>query len=240
MPNSEKRKLLDQPQEVINRWIAIKFIRTLRPKFERVSRVYLRIKLTLSERKRLKALRYTLDTFVEESRRVQKTEFNSIKQIFNIALFFLLAERDIQAVKIDALTHPDPWKRNLCLRVILLTMHEWDMSKVAPANKMNMIYENAGISRELRTKMSLALRQMNKAQSRAKKMLANIRHSTIAHRDANALEQYRTIVNLDTIKTMKILTPFYEAVELYNEAFLQLMNESSRPAALLKQYSKNA
>jgi hypothetical protein len=37
----------------------------------------------------------------------------------------------IQAIKIDALTHPDEWTRKLQARVILLTIYEWDADEVS-------------------------------------------------------------------------------------------------------------
>lgn len=238
MPESDKRKLFDQPQEVINRWFSIKAIRISRPYIEGFSRFYLRIKLRIGERKRKKALDKAFDTIVREAQKSEKREFHSTSQIFNIALYFLLAEMDIQALKIDALTHPNKWKRNLNLRVMLLVMHEWDMSKVASANKMNVIYESANISEELRREMSLALREMNKAQTKAKKLLSKIRHSTIAHRDADALLQYRTIVGIDTTEALKVLATFYESIDLFNKALPKLMLASSHPMALLKQHGK--
>lgn len=239
MPESRKRKLFDQPQKVINRWFKIKAIKISKPYIESITRFYLRIKLKVSERKGKKQLQSTFDTIVRESTKAQKRNFHSTKEIFNISLFFLLAEKDIQALKIDALTHPDAWQRNLSLRVMLLVMHEWDMSKVASANKMNTIYENADISQELRQEMNLALRAMKKAQNKARKLLSHIRHSTIAHRDPNALYQYKTIVGLNTIQSLKILASFYEAVNLFNKALPKLMLEASQPMSLLKQYGKN-
>lgn len=240
VPKSRKRKLLDQPQVIINRWVSIKTIRTFRPYIEGTARAYLRLKLKLSERKRKKALLSAFETIVKENIRAQNYEFYSTKELLNISLFFMLAERDIQTLKIDALTHPDQWQRNLSLRVMLLVMHEWDMSKVASARKMNRIYEHAGIGHPLREEMALALRKMNRAQVAARKLLAHLRHSTIAHRDADALRQYRTIMDLDTLKTLKILASFYEAVDLFNVALPKLMIDSSRPLSLLKQYGKNA
>lgn len=240
MPEPGKRKLFDQPQEVINRWFRIKAIKITRPYIAGIARYYLRIKLKISERKKKKLLKSTFDTIVREATKAQKREFRSTKEIFNISLFFLLAERDIQSLKIDALTHPDKWQRNLSLRVMLLVMHEWDMSKVAPANKMNSIYENAGVSLELRQEMALALKAMNKAQNKARKLLSHIRHSTIAHRDADALCQYKTIASIDTMQTLKILASFYEAADLFNKALPKLMLEASQPISLLKQYGKNA
>ncbi len=56
----------------------------------------------------------TLQTIAYETARAKRLKFEANTTVLNIGLFFLIAERDIQAVKIDALTHPDPWVRVTC------------------------------------------------------------------------------------------------------------------------------
>ena len=119
-------------------------------------------------------------------------------------------------------------------------MHEWNMAKVAPANKLKEAFDNAGINESLRKEMIISLRLVNKAQSKAKKALSNARHSTIAHRDSDAMFQYETIQNLDTSETMEIMVSFYEAADLFIKTLPKVMIEASGFNSLLKQYSKNA
>jgi len=240
LPKEHKRKLLDQPQHVINRWFAIKAIRICRPYIEWMLRVYLRVRLTFQERKCSKDLEAAFETTLKEFKKLSSTEFEELKVFFILSFFFLIAERDIQAVKIDALSHPDKWKRNISLRIILLVIYEWDMAKVAPANKLNESYEAAGISQDSRDEMTVAFRKINKAHSKAKKLLARARHSTIAHRDANALLQYEIISKLDTQETLKIAASFYEGADLFIQALPKLMLEAGSFPSLLKQYGKHA
>jgi hypothetical protein len=235
-----KRKLFDQPQNVINRWFAIKAIRISRPYIEGALRVFLRVRLSFQERKRSKALEAAFDTTLREFRKLNSTKFDELKVFFNLSLFFLIAERDIQSVKVDALSHPDKWKRNVSLRIILLVIHEWDMAKVAPANKLNEAYEAAGISQESRDEMTAAFRKINKAHAKAKKLLARERHSTIAHRDANALLQYELISKLDPQETLKIAVSFYDGADLFIKTLPKLMLEAGSFPSLLKQYGNHA
>ncbi|EJM92484.1 hypothetical protein [Pseudomonas sp. GM67] len=237
MPRGEKKKLFDQPPRVINRWFAIKAIRISRPYIESSLRFYLRIKLTLRERERSLALTSTLNTTIKEFRKLNQSNLEPLKIFFNLSLFFLLAEKDIHAVKIDAITHSDEWKRNLSLRVMLLVIHEWDMSKVAPANKLNEAYEAAGISEELREEMRVAFRKINKAHVKAKHLLAHIRHTTIAHRDADALLQYDVIKKLDTTSVINVAASFYEGADLFTQALPKLILEAGSTRSLLKQHS---
>ena len=84
MPEPGKRKLFDQPQEVINRWFRIKAIKITRPYIEVIARYYLRIKLKISERKKKKLLKSTFDTIVREATKAQKREFHPLQKIYNI------------------------------------------------------------------------------------------------------------------------------------------------------------
>lgn len=235
----KKRKLLDQPQPIINRWFAIKTIRISRFYIESAFRRILRIKLFFQERKRSKALKATFETTIREFQKLNSSKFEELKIFYNLSLFFLIAERDIQAVKIDALTHPDQWKRNLSLRVMLLIIHEWDMAKAAPANKLNEAYEIAGISQEIRDEMTKSFRKINKAHLKAKQLLTNTRNATIAHRDSDAMLQYQIISNLDAMEIMKVAVSFYEGTDLFIQTLPKLMLEAGSIQSLMKQYSKH-
>ncbi|MFK7701722.1 hypothetical protein [Pseudomonas caspiana] len=236
MRNSSKRKILDQPPNVQRRWFAFKVIRFFRPYLEGAARSYLRIKLVISERKRSAALTEALNTTVKNFKRNKDSmHFESLEIFFNLSLFFLLAEKDLQTVKIDALTHHDKWKRNLSLRIILLIIHEWDMAKVAPAKKLQEAYKAAEISDELIKEMNVAFRKINKAHANAKSLLSLARHATIAHRDANAMLQYEIIMKIDPLSTMKVAASFYEGTDLFIKALPKVMIEASTANSLLKQ-----
>jgi hypothetical protein len=239
MKNKSKRKLLDQPQEVINRWVAIKTIRLLRPHIERIFLFKLRITLKWRERKRNKALTGAFETTIHEYRKLQGSEFGASKKIFNIALFFLLAERDLQAIKVDAFTHSDPWKRNLSVRIMLLIIYERDMSKVASGKVMKEIYEEAEISDELKNSMIQAVRGISKAQKIAQKILTKIRNNTIAHRDSDAMLQYELIDNVDINSAKETIEGYFEASHIFFGILPTLLLEASTLSALLSQYSSS-
>ena len=239
MSKRQKRKLFDQSQLIINRWFAIKTIRIIRSYVESTIRLIFRMKLIFQERKRSKALKSTFETTIREFRKLNSSKFEELKIFYNLSLFFLIAERDIQAVKIDALSHPDQWKRNLSLRVMLLVIHEWDMAKAAPANKLNEAYEIAGISQEIRDEMTKSFRKINKAHLKAKQLLTYTRNATIAHRDADAMLQYKIISNLDLMETMKVAVSFYEGADLFIQTLPKLMLEAGSIQSLMKQYSKH-
>lgn len=240
MPKKENRKLLDQPQEVINRWVSIKTIRTLRPYVEGFFLLKLRISLSIEERKRKKAMEDAFATTIRQYRKIKDSNFEASKAIFNISLFFLLAERDLQAIKVDAFTHHDPWKRSLSLRVMLLIIHERDLNKVASGKVMKGIYETTHISEDVKGSMIKAIRGINKAQKKTQKVLSSMRNNTIAHRDSDAMLQYELINNTDIDSVKEIITEYFEASHKFFNILPQLMIEASTMASLLSQYSNSA
>lgn len=125
------RKLLQQRKELVERYVR----RTIHRKAMSLARSWARKmsrpRLQWNERKRKKALASALETVAVEATRARRNGLEAAAAVLNLALFFLIAERDIQAVKIDALTHSDLWQRSLCARVMLLTIHELDLDKVS-------------------------------------------------------------------------------------------------------------
>ena len=222
--------LSDYPKDVIQRWARIKLLR----KMKGFTLFYMRPYLIFKDRKRKKVLNETFETVKDLAIKFQKSNFDSSNVIINIALFILLAEKDIQAVKIDALTHPDKWKRNLSQRTLLLIIHEWDLDKVTGKNLKNAL-ENVNASEELKKQTYIALRKIRKAQKHAKKQLGFLRNATIAHRDPDALLQYRSIRNLDEKMVLRLSTEFYEGGEMFMNIVPKLILETGSLQSLFKQ-----
>ncbi|RYZ73779.1 MAG: hypothetical protein EOP09_01395, partial [Proteobacteria bacterium] len=107
------RKLLQQRKELVNRYVRLVVHRWMKRKALDLARRLSRPRLQWSERRRRLALVSALETVALETARARRLGFDASTVVLNLGLFFLIAERDIQAVKIDALTHPDAWKRSL-------------------------------------------------------------------------------------------------------------------------------
>jgi hypothetical protein len=185
---------------------------------KRVARAVMRRVLPFKERKRDIALKATLAEIHSQALKSRDGRFAESNVLFNVALFLLIAERDIQAQKIDALTHPDAWRRSLSARVILLTIHEWDMDKVT-GRKLKQALEVTRVPQELRQSLMAALRSVREVQRKARKEFSFLRNATIAHRDPDALRQYQAIVELDEMGVLELAGKFYLAAN----AFISLL-----------------
>jgi hypothetical protein len=221
MPTT-RRKLLDQPQEVIRRWIRIKMI----GKAAVLARAYMRLRLRLKERKRWKALQGAFNAIKDQAIKCEHKRYEALRTIFNIALYILLIERDIQSLKIDALTHPDEWTRKLCARLILLAIYEWDIDKVSGVALRDALM-TIRVAEEVKTEAVEALRAVRAVQGKAKKKFSALRHATIAHRDPDALAQYRAIRNLRTEEVLATAAEFYAGAERFIAVVPRMMHESS-------------
>jgi hypothetical protein len=163
--------------------------------------------------------------------------FDASTTIFNIALFLLIAERDIQAVKIDALTHPDPWHRSLCARIILLTVHGRDLDKVT-GQKLKQALETIKAPDTMKVAANDALRSVRKVQRRAETEFEFLRNATIAHRDPDAMAQFRAITQLDEMKVLGLAAEFYSAADAFINLVPKLMLQSATFPSVLAQFSK--
>lgn len=215
-------RVLEVRKEVLERYYRIKF----RVHGENLGRFYSRITLPIKERKKLNALRAALATYRREAERAEKGDNECVKLLMNMGLYYLIAEMDIQTLKIEALTHPDEWRRKLLLRVILLTIYEWDMGKVG-GKELKPLLERSRVDKELQDELFGALRALRKAQKKAASLLHHERNSIIAHRDSDALSQMRTIEKLDAKKVFEAAEEFYESAHMYMAAFPKVLMQAS-------------
>jgi hypothetical protein len=215
------RKLLSQRKELIERYVRMAVQRKASELGQALARKIMRPKLRWAERTRTRVLKSTLETVAFECNRVNRLGFDAMATVLNVGLFFLIAERDLQAVKIDALTHHDPWQRNLAARIMLLTIHELDIDKVA-GNKLRQALNEADVPQHLRDAVTEALRAVRKAQSNAQRRFAYLRNATIAHRDGDARRQYRDIVEIDSMTVAGIAAEFYAGTKLFMDVLPRL------------------
>lgn len=230
----QPRKLLQQRQELVKRYVSLAVYRWMKPKTRALARCLSRPRLQWSEKRRRLALVFALETLALETARARRLGFEANTVVLNLGLFFLIAERDIQAVKIDALTHPDAWARGLAARVMLLTIHELDIDKVA-GNKLRKSLEDCEIPEDLRQDVTEAMRTIRKAQAKAQQHFAYLRNSTIAHRDADALRQYGDITNIDELEVIRVAVDFYAGTSKFLEMIPRLLSHMATWQGMVSQ-----
>lgn len=227
-------RFLDKERATQERWFRMK----LHQKFGRqVKSVFLfRIHRRLGKEFRIKekAINAAIETIVKQYRNTNEELFPATKKFFNIGLYFLLAERDIQALKADAFAHPNETKRNIALRALLLTVYEWDMGKVT-GRRMNFIYETTGLSEKNKKAVVDSLKELKKARKQVEKKLSETRHNTIAHRDADAMRQYQIISDLEVMGFAPVLTEFYAASDKLLKAMISALYEIGTMESLFHQ-----
>jgi hypothetical protein len=208
----------DAPFSVQKRYFQVKFSKYV----IYINRLYLHKYLTLKEFRKNRLLSNILETYKIEMKKTYMFSNECVKKLMNLGLYCLIAEKDIQTVKIDALTHPNSWKRSLSLRIILLTIYEWDMSKVG-SNDFKMLLSQSSVDNELQQEFFKALRLLRKSQKDAAKLLRFARNATIAHRDSDALLQLETIESLNTKEVMSITEEFYISVSVFSDVFSKVL-----------------
>jgi hypothetical protein len=227
-----KRRLLEQRPGVIGRWSRLRSHRVAK----RMVRAYMRLWLTYKECDRIRASKSAFETIKHFAIKNENGKMKGTALLFNIGLYLLIADRDIQAAKIDTLTHPDEWKRKLSARIILLTIYEWDADQVT-GRELRDALDLMLIPQELRQEATQALRKLRAIQEKATKQFSFIRNAAIAHRDPNALVQYRAIRDLNVEEVMKTAVEFYSAIGVFVSLLTKLMLAGSTLPAMLRQWT---
>lgn len=229
-------RFLEKDRATQERWFRMKYHQKFGHQIKTIFLWRLHRKLNREFLKQENVLNQAIETTVEQYRKIDGELFPASKQFYNIGLYFLLAERDIQAVKADAFAHPNKTKRNIALRTLLLTVYEWDMNKVT-GRRMNFIYETTGLSNDSKKAVVNALKNLRKARNTIEKELSETRHNTIAHREANAVHQYEIISELDVKQFTPALTNFYKASENLLKALVIAMHEIGSMKSLFHQFT---
>lgn len=202
-----------------------------------VARFVMRRVLPFRERKRYLALREALNEIALQTERSTERGFDASTAILNVALFLLIAERDIQAAKIDALTHPDQWHRSLSARLILLTVHGRDLDKVT-GQKLRQALETFKAPDAMKAEATAALRAIRKVQEKANNEFEFLRNATIAHRDPDAMAQYRAITQLDEMKVIRLAAEFSIAADTFISLLPKIILQSGTLPSVVAQFSK--
>lgn len=85
-----------------------------------------------------------------------------------------------------------------------------------------------------------ALRVLREVQRKVTKQFSFVRNAAIAHRDPDALSQFRAIRDLEVAKVANVAVEFYKGVSLFMGVLTRLMNESGTLPALLRQWVQKA
>lgn len=168
--------------------------------------------------------------------KAKKNNFDSSFLILNIALFFLISERDFQSIKIDALTHPNKDKRNFLLRHIVLNIIESDIDKVA-GQSLKKALNVISLDESLQQKLFNALRKIRKVHEQIEKKYTPLRNISIAHRDVDALLQEQTIREVDPKEIFSFAAKYYAAAQEFIHLMPDVMAQIGTIKSMLNQIS---
>ncbi|GAA0569890.1 hypothetical protein [Rhizomicrobium electricum] len=201
-----------------------------------LGRAIARRRISRKERKYREVLDATFEEFKKWSIRHENGRYRGLSTLFNIGLYLLIANKDIQALKLDALTHPDVWTRKLHARIILLTILEWDADKVS-GKKFKEALDLMAIPAYLRLEAVDVLRELRQIQRKANSQFTHIRNTAIAHRDADALLQYRAIRDLKEWEVWELAAEFFAAVEKFILVHTKILGASQTLQSYIRQWS---
>jgi hypothetical protein len=150
-------RFFEKDKKIQERWFRMKFHSKFGMKIKNFMLWKLHRKLNKEYLHKDKYIEQAIASTVTQYKRIDESNYPATKQFFNVSLYFLLAERDVQAMKADAFANPNKTKRNMALRTLLLTVFEWDMGKVT-GRRMQFIYESTGLTEQAKFDVVSALK----------------------------------------------------------------------------------
>jgi hypothetical protein len=232
-------RFFEKDKKIQERWFRMKFHSKFGMKIKNFMLWKLHRKLNKEYLHKDKYIEQAIASTVTQYKRIDESNYPATKEFFNISLYFLLAERDVQAMKADAFANPNKTKRNIALRTLLLTVFEWDMGKVT-GRRMQFIYESTGLTEQAKFDVVSALKQLKKARKEIESQFSEIRHNAIAHRDPNAMKQFEIISDLEVMEFAPELTKFYVATDMLFKAMINAMLEMGSMKSLFHQLKYRA
>jgi hypothetical protein len=93
------------------------------------------------------------------------------------------------------------------------------------------------IPEELKHEASASLRRLRRIQEKATKRFGSVRNAAIAHRDPNALIQYRAIRDLDVLEVINFAIQFFDEVDTFTSVLTRLLVAGNTFPSYLRQWS---
>ncbi|RUO24463.1 hypothetical protein CWE09_11445 [Aliidiomarina minuta] len=182
-----------------------------------------------------KALVAAHESVLYAYRGAERLKLKHSMAVHRVSLFFLTANRDIAAIKVDLLTAKDWWLRKLLARNVALMMYELDLSKVA-GKEFREAINYFGPSKYRRQRLMKELENVRKIQAELHEEFREIRNKTIAHRDADAMHQYRLIRNIDEVKVVTRAGAYFNAASPLISELTELTQIAGDTRHLMNQY----
>lgn len=225
------RRLMSADPAVIRRWWQIWAIRNGNAVGRRLSRR----RIFRDSKANSKALEAAYQSTLHAYRAAEKLNFQHSMSIHRVGLYLLTVNRDIAAIRVDLLTSKDWWLRKLLARNVALMIYETDMRKVT-GGKFRSSIDFFSPPKKLKRDIEGALSNLASVHVGVKSKFEDIRNFTIAHRDADAMMQYRLIRNINETEVAKTAGEFFAAVNPVVRLLGELVSDSSGVHHLLNQY----
>jgi len=217
--------------EVARRWgrfVALKFARSL-------ARILARRRVRKTVKTRERAIIGAQEAVLYAYRGAEKLKLNHSIAIYRVVLFLLTANRDLCVITEDILTSGNWWLRKLLARNVALLMYELDMSKVT-GKEFRMALNYFAPPRQFSQRVESNLAALRAIHTQLRSEFEEIRQNTIAHRDADAIRQYRLIRNIDELTIVKRCSDFFSVAEPLVEQLVELTKTTGDMRHIVNQH----
>jgi hypothetical protein len=145
-----------------------------------------------------------------------------------------MVERDIAASKMEMMFNRELWIRRYHMRIVMLTIYEWQISKVFNKEFYDCLCR-IGVHNELVTEFKQASRSFTKAKATVDKDFEWFRNNTIGHRNGDALTVYKKIMRINEGHITGLIGDVFEAAEPLFKLLTEIISISGSTRVIIRQ-----
>lgn len=171
------------------------------------------IRIRKKEIDRIKSIEEAIATVTEEYERASSNGETDKMKIFNVALFTLVIEYDISALKFMISFQMDQWHKQLLCRQLSVIIYESTEDLLELLGKdLRLLINKLPASDELSKELKKRTKEINKFKTANILFLQEIRNYCGAHRHKEAYKQLMIINNIDSENLLGLLADFMQPV----------------------------
>ena len=184
--------------------------------------------------KNIKEQLLCLDEFIKGMTECDKKELPNTRVIWNLSAFVNIESIELKTIQRDLYASTSDWEQRHYIRQAYLLMHEFFRTYHS---------ENKGFHHIISEKLDVSNLQNEKAnvvclirdfKKKHEKILEEIRHNTIAHRNGDVSLQVKYIENLNFSESISIMLEFDRILNALGAYLQKVINAGLNDIGLLK------
>ena len=199
-----------------------------------------RARIQLERAYRAKQLERTIDAVRATHTRFARHGLTHQERIWNLALYLLLLESDLEMLKYDGVLALTKRRRSFVARLLAVQLYEayQDLAHLMGKDLRESLGE-LGAGDETMAALGALAKRLNQLKRKHQADLKEVRNVAGAHRDKDAALQWRMVDETSLASIMEASAELYTVIREFAAFLTMLGTAAGQPGVVLQQYLRN-